>query len=164
MPFVSKAQNGWAHTPEGTKALGGPAAVKEWEGATDYKSLPGHVGHHAQGGTVNKGARSEIGHFASGGAVLPRSEDWKKTPDSRFLPGQKKPKPESSDAYGAFLDGMDKFSGINPAADPIVAKGKANEEDWAKGGKADDLSARSGDAKSEKPRLPRGRGPAIKGR
>jgi hypothetical protein len=40
MPFVSKAQNAWGHTKEGMKALGGPAAVKEWEGATDYKTLP----------------------------------------------------------------------------------------------------------------------------
>lgn len=40
MPFKSKKQNAWAHTPEGTKALGGPAKVKEWEQATDYKNLP----------------------------------------------------------------------------------------------------------------------------
>lgn len=40
MPFESKDQNAWAHTPAGTKALGGEKAVKEWEGATDYSKLP----------------------------------------------------------------------------------------------------------------------------
>jgi hypothetical protein len=42
--FKSKAQNAWAHTPEGTKALGGKAKVKEWESSTDYSSLPEHAG------------------------------------------------------------------------------------------------------------------------
>jgi hypothetical protein len=42
--FRSKAQNAWAHTPAGEKALGGPAKVKEWEQATNYSSLPEHVG------------------------------------------------------------------------------------------------------------------------
>ena len=40
MPFLSKKQNSWAHTPDGTKALGGPAKVQEWEHATDYSKLP----------------------------------------------------------------------------------------------------------------------------
>lgn len=40
MSFVSKAQNAWAHTSAGTKALGGEAKVKEWESDTDYSSLP----------------------------------------------------------------------------------------------------------------------------
>ena len=57
MPFESKAQNAWAHTPEGTKALGGAAKVKEWEGATDYSHLPQHK---AQGGIVKPGGNSEV--------------------------------------------------------------------------------------------------------
>jgi hypothetical protein len=57
MPFKSKAQNAWAHTPAGTKALGGSAKVKEWEGATDYSSLPQHK---AQGGVVKPGGNSEV--------------------------------------------------------------------------------------------------------
>lgn len=57
MPFKSKAQNAWAHTPEGEKALGGPSAVKEWEGATDYSHLPQKVANHAKGGTVGKSLR-----------------------------------------------------------------------------------------------------------
>jgi len=40
MPFVSQAQRRWAHTKEGTKALGGKAAVAEWERATGNKKLP----------------------------------------------------------------------------------------------------------------------------
>lgn len=40
MPFVSKKQNAWAHTPAGTKALGGKKKVKEWEQSTDYAKLP----------------------------------------------------------------------------------------------------------------------------
>ncbi len=40
MPFVSEAQNAWAHTPAGTEALGGSEKVKEWEAATDYSKLP----------------------------------------------------------------------------------------------------------------------------
>lgn len=40
MPFKSKAQNAWAHTEDGTDALGGPSAVKEWESDTDYNTLP----------------------------------------------------------------------------------------------------------------------------
>ena len=34
MPFKSEAQRKWAHTKEGTKALGGKKAVEEWERAT----------------------------------------------------------------------------------------------------------------------------------
>ena len=40
MPFESMKQNAWAHTPAGTKALGGKVNVKEWESKTDYSHLP----------------------------------------------------------------------------------------------------------------------------
>lgn len=40
MPFKSLAQNRWAHTPTGVRALGGSGHVKEWEAATDYHALP----------------------------------------------------------------------------------------------------------------------------
>ena len=43
MPFLSRAQQRWAHTSKGTKALGGPAAVHEWDQATDFSHLPEHV-------------------------------------------------------------------------------------------------------------------------
>ena len=34
MPFKSEVQRKWAHTKEGTNALGGKKAVQEWEKAT----------------------------------------------------------------------------------------------------------------------------------
>ena len=40
MPFVSQKQRAWAHTKEGTKAIGGKKAVAEWERATGNKKLP----------------------------------------------------------------------------------------------------------------------------
>ena len=40
MPFVSSKQRAWAHTKEGTRALGGKQAVAEWERATGNKKLP----------------------------------------------------------------------------------------------------------------------------
>ena len=47
MPFESLAQNAWAHTEAGTKALGGPAKVKEWEHTTNYSHLPKRVHEHS---------------------------------------------------------------------------------------------------------------------
>ena len=44
MPFKSKVQRGWAHTPAGTKALGGKAKVAEWDQASKGKKLPARVG------------------------------------------------------------------------------------------------------------------------
>lgn len=40
MPFKSKAQQKWAYTPQGMKALGGPAKVAEWQKATGKVKLP----------------------------------------------------------------------------------------------------------------------------
>ena len=44
MPYESLAQERWAHTPAGTKALGGKAKVAEWDAATKGKKLPKKVG------------------------------------------------------------------------------------------------------------------------
>jgi hypothetical protein len=44
MPFVSRQQQRWGHTEAGQKALGGPAAVKEWDSVTP-KKLPTKVHH-----------------------------------------------------------------------------------------------------------------------
>lgn len=44
MPFASKAQQRWGHSPSGLKALGGKAAVTEWDSATPKGSLPEKVG------------------------------------------------------------------------------------------------------------------------
>ena len=43
MPYKSKAQQRWAHSPAGTKALGGKKAVKEWDSSSRGKKLPSRV-------------------------------------------------------------------------------------------------------------------------
>ena len=43
MPYESIAQERWAHTPEGEKALGGPAKVAEWDSASKGMKLPRKV-------------------------------------------------------------------------------------------------------------------------
>lgn len=43
MPYKSKRQQRWAHTAQGTRALGGPAKVKEWDQATRGRKLPDKV-------------------------------------------------------------------------------------------------------------------------
>jgi hypothetical protein len=44
MPYSSLAQERWAHTPAGTKALGGKDKVAEWDAASKGKKLPKKVG------------------------------------------------------------------------------------------------------------------------
>jgi hypothetical protein len=39
MPWKSTAQARWGHSPAGVKALGGKAAVSEWDHATPKGSL-----------------------------------------------------------------------------------------------------------------------------
>ena len=51
MPFKSEAQRKWAHTKEGTKALGGKKAVEEWERATKGK-LPKYAKKKQRGDKV----------------------------------------------------------------------------------------------------------------
>lgn len=43
MPYKSKAQRRWAHTPSGKAALGG-RGVDEWDSATDGKDVPERAG------------------------------------------------------------------------------------------------------------------------
>ena len=135
MPFKSKAQNAWAHTEAGEKALGGPDKVKEWESATDYSHLPKKVGKYAQGGVVDKGKRTHHqsheqpnkpsigghndGHgiFASGGPVRNEGND-------RFY------KTDTRGRDGKFLGTEDRFTGgRKPAGYPQEAD---TEENWAK--------------------------------
>lgn len=40
MPWKSKKQRAWGHSPAGIKALGGKKAVEEWDKATKGKKLP----------------------------------------------------------------------------------------------------------------------------
>jgi hypothetical protein len=44
MPYESLAQERWAHSPSGLKALGGKAKVAEWDASTRGKKLPERVG------------------------------------------------------------------------------------------------------------------------
>ena len=44
MPYKSKAQERWAHTPTGQKALGA-AGVAEWDKKSKGKKLPEKVKH-----------------------------------------------------------------------------------------------------------------------
>lgn len=65
MPWLSKAQARWGHSPSGLKALGGAGAVKEWDQATSPGSLPERRGdpmadgkkkHWIQGAVKHPGA------------------------------------------------------------------------------------------------------------
>jgi hypothetical protein len=58
MPFVSKQQQKWGHSPAGEKALGGPQAVAEWDQATAGKKLPIRVGKHIEN-AMRRGTISE---------------------------------------------------------------------------------------------------------
>jgi len=40
MPWASKAQAAWGHSPAGLRALGGKQKVAEWDSATPKGSLP----------------------------------------------------------------------------------------------------------------------------
>ena len=43
MPYKSDQQRKWAHTPAGTKALGGKKKVAEWDASSKGKKLPSKV-------------------------------------------------------------------------------------------------------------------------
>ena len=43
MPYASFAQEHWAHTPTGTKALGGKSKVSKWDKLTKGLKLPKKV-------------------------------------------------------------------------------------------------------------------------
>jgi hypothetical protein len=137
MPFQSKAQNAWAHTAEGTKALGGKAAVKEWEGATNYDHLPERKGY-AKGGIV----KDDHGIYATGGPARGGDTRWTKKD------------PQARGKYGQFLGTKDRFTdGRKTAGYPEAAK---TDEDWSKSkgvGHTDDDDC--GDTKRLKPVLPR---------
>jgi hypothetical protein len=170
MPFVSRAQQRWGHTPAGEKALGGKSAVAEWDHATPKgASVPQY----------SKGEGSKEASYASGGAVLGRSRDFTKTPDTKFGAGGKRQdfkKAGDTDSVdpqntrtadegggnrlGSFLGGGDRFTSQNFAeqGDPASMQRTKPDENWSKehvkeskGQKA----LRFGDGKSEKPIKPR---------
>lgn len=146
MPFQSKAQNAWAHTAEGTKALGGAAKVKEWEGATDYSHLPQKK---AKGGPImNKDYKGQAAHFASGGAVQdPPSKDFKKEDG------------QSRGDFGRFLGSKDRFSDkVENARVANARQSQETNEDWTKKGRDNIAAEPTGDSKSEIAVKPRGGG------
>lgn len=73
MPFKSAAQNAWAHTLAGTKALGGKKKVKEWERGTDYARLPKHVKMHEGGEILEDG----VYELEKGEVVIPKDAGMK---------------------------------------------------------------------------------------
>jgi|SRR5208283_833981 len=122
MPYKSVAQRGWAHTPEGIKALGGTAKVAEWDAASKGRHLPQKVQSAFGGGVMsNKGYQSATQSFARGGAVLGRTTDFLKTPD-RFAGRQFK------------------------------AGGARNDEDWEKGSSKANPKGRDKSLKAVVPR------------
>ncbi len=54
MPFVSRKQQAFAHTPKGLKSFGGADAVEEWDAATDFSKLP----ERAEGGAISRAMKS----------------------------------------------------------------------------------------------------------
>ena len=129
MPYVSGAQRGWAHTPAGEKALGGPAKVAEWDAASKGQHVPYKVGSHAQGGPImNKGYMGKSEAFAAGGPVIGKNSRFLKAPPDQFTDGRLPPKDTGR------------------ADDP--------EQEYGKTGKSGKFSKPTGD-KSETPIKPR---------
>lgn len=117
MPYESDAQRRWAHTPTGTRALGGTSKVHEWDEATKGKKLPERVQSAASGGAVmaNKGYMGKAEAFASGGPVLGRTRDFLKEPDRfRGKPNAKVEPTEDNFGKGA--------KGGSNAAPPVKGK------------------------------------------
>ena len=152
MPYVSGAQRGWAHTPAGTKALGGPAKVAEWDAASKGQHVPYKVGDHA---VSNKGYQGKVESFAAGGPVLGRVKDWAKEGNVKtaVYEAETKERPK----FGKFLDGVDRFTSANMADQgaPANAQRTKPDEDWTKGKGGMIKNKRSGDSKSEAPVKPR---------
>lgn len=72
MPYLSRAQQGWAHTPTGTKALGGVAKVAEWDNASRGMKLPKRVDGPGPSPVTPK-QRARIASLKSRKPPLPKS-------------------------------------------------------------------------------------------
>jgi hypothetical protein len=109
MPYESDAQRRWAHTKAGTKALGGPSKVKEWDEASKGKDLPMYA----------KGTGPKPASYAQGGPVLQTSRSiFMKTPN-HFT---EKTDTERQD-YGGGKDKLAKREGDSKSLKPIKPKG-----------------------------------------
>ena len=65
MPYSSDAQRKWAHTTSGKKALGGEAAVHEWDQASKGKNLP----KYAKNEKVTNFYKNELQKFGGMGQL-----------------------------------------------------------------------------------------------
>jgi hypothetical protein len=133
MPYTSDAQRRWAHTEAGTKALGGPAKVKEWDRASKGKDLP--MKKYAEGGQVSgqkcastRGSipceditrenalgpfeigAGDTGHFAKGLGPTPGGMEVGTDP---LFPFSGESKDRSTQAADAFLKGYAKGGPVN---------------------------------------------------
>ena len=151
MPYVSLAQEGWAHSPAGEKALG-KAGVAEWDHATKGKHLPERVQAHSKGGVVmalSSGSKGNGLHdieYASGGGQLGRAKDFKKED------------PQGRGNQGRFLSTDDRFTG-RADTDRVAGapKSQQSQEDWTKPAGVGHTDADDkGDSKSLPPVKPRG--------
>lgn len=61
--YKSKAQEAWAHTPAGMKALGGKSKVAEWDSASKGKKLPKRIGPKSK---VRNHVKEALGMLARG--------------------------------------------------------------------------------------------------
>jgi hypothetical protein len=153
MPYVSGAQRGWAHTPAGTKALGGPGKVAEWDQASKGQHVPYKVG----GSAVNKGYQGKTESFAAGGPVLGRVKNWAKEGNVKEPTNSEEEPGVAKGALGKLLGGVDRFTSINmtDTGSPANEQRVKPNEDWTKGKPGMIKNKRSGDAKSEAPVKPR---------
>jgi hypothetical protein len=151
MPYVSQAQEGWAHSPAGEKALG-KAGVAEWDAATKGKHLPKRVQHFSKGGLVmalsseSKGSGPKDAEFAVGGGSLDRVKDFKKDD------------PQGRGDFGRFLSTKDRFTNREEKARVSGARqSQTTSEDWTKPkGVGHTEKDDFGDTKSLPPIKPRG--------
>ena len=151
MPYVSRAQQGWAHTPAGTKALGGPAKVQEWDQASKGQhGLPQHVGSK-----MNKGYQGKVESFAAGGPVLGRVKNWAK--DGNVKNPTNTVEADDKPNYGKLIGGVDRFTSHNlaDAGEPANIQRTKPDEDWSKGKPGMMTNKRSGESKSGAPVKPR---------
>lgn len=85
MPFVSTKQQRWGHTPEGEKALGGPAKLAEWDASTKGRNLP----------MYSKGSKPSDAAYAQGGSVLNKENSQFLKTEDRFTGRKNGPLPSS---------------------------------------------------------------------
>lgn len=81
-PYHSEAQRRWAHTKAGTKALGGKAAVHEWDQATKGKHIPEKVSKNQYFRNLKKAGTKE----QPGGAAMPVAPAQPKFPAPAVSP------------------------------------------------------------------------------